>query len=180
MYSIYINIISYYHLQFSFAEFQILKYKNIKNVWSSATCVGLSASLNTGRTSLISIYKLLLCQFWHSQFNRTWIYANERSHYAYDLQSHQTVSSNGSFAIELHVWCLTGSFDIYIASTVALTGNSSSQVPVLPCQLFYFPHSDLLTEPWYWWSHLTGDVMKMKMPWKGVSRCNFRKYCKRI
>lgn len=33
-------------------------------------------SLNIGHTSLISIYKLLLCQFWDSQCNRTWIYAN--------------------------------------------------------------------------------------------------------
>ena len=33
-------------------------------------------SLNIGHTSLISIYKLLLCQFWDSQSNSTWIYAN--------------------------------------------------------------------------------------------------------
>lgn len=33
-------------------------------------------SLNIGHTSLISIYKLLLCQFWDSQCNSTWIYAN--------------------------------------------------------------------------------------------------------
>lgn len=33
-------------------------------------------SLNIGHTSWISIYKLLLCQFWDSQSNRTWIYAN--------------------------------------------------------------------------------------------------------
>ncbi len=34
------------------------------------------ASLNIGHTSLISIYKLLLCQFWDSQCNSSWIYAN--------------------------------------------------------------------------------------------------------
>lgn len=105
-------------------------------------------SLNMLHTWYISIYKLLLCQFWDSPFNRTWIYANVWSHYAFDSQPLQTVSFNGSFAIELHiVGCLIGSFDIYIPSTVALTGQSSIRLPILPHRLFHSAHLKLLTEP---------------------------------
>lgn len=106
------------------------------------------ASLNMGHTWWISIYKLLLCQCWDSPFNSTWIYANVWSHYAFDSQPLQTVSFNGSFAIELHiVGCLIGSFDIYIASAAALTGQSSIRLPILPHRLFHSAHLKLLTEP---------------------------------
>lgn len=106
------------------------------------------ASLNMAHTWWISIYKLLLCQFWDSPFNRTWIYANVWSHYAFDSQPLQTVSFNGSFAIELHiVGCLIGSFDIYIASAAVLTGQSSIRLPILLRRLFHSAHLKLLTEP---------------------------------
>lgn len=110
-FSWYRYLISFCRLQFSFAEFIVFKATvsfevtsntDQKNARSSATFSGLSASTNNGRTSGISIYKLLVCQFRGSRFNRTWIYANKRSHYAFDSQSPQNVSFNGSFAIELH------------------------------------------------------------------------------
>lgn len=106
------------------------------------------ASLNMAHTWWISIYKLLLCQFGDSPFNRTWIYANVWSHYAFDSQPLQTVSFNGSFAIELHiVGCLIGTFDIYIASTAPLMGQSSIRLPILPRRLVLSAHLELLTEP---------------------------------
>lgn len=177
----------------SFAEFIVLKatfslkQQQMSTAWIDCILPPAPvspASSNTGSTSCISIYKLLLSQPWDSRFNRTWIYSNARSHYACDSQMLQTVSFTGSFAIELHnVWCLIGRFDIYIASTVALTGQSCSRLRSLPCQLFYFPHFELLTEPQ--WHHDRDCQTKLAMSWwswelTGVSMCNLWKNGNRI